>query len=125
MRSRRRGIPAVVALVALLTACGGDFDANAYCGEVQRARQPADLLDDDAAVRDYLAHVRTLQDLARGDAREDWETIGDGLDSLMRDGKVDESRLKQAQERLTDMAAAADRLDDSVRADCGFGLSGT
>ena len=115
-----------LALLALLGlgGCAADFDANAYCGEVQRARQPADLLNDDAAVKDYLAHVRRLEQLARGDAREDWKAIGDGISALMRDGKVDERRVEQAQQRLTDIAGAAQRLDESVREECGFGLSG-
>jgi hypothetical protein len=107
-----------------LAGCGADFDGNAYCAEVKRARQPADLAGDDAAVADYLAHVRKLEQLAPRDAREDWKSVGDGIAALMRDGAVDQGRLDQAQRRLTDMAGAAERLDESVRGDCGFGLSG-
>ena len=124
MRRRAPGIPLALLVSLGAAGCTGEFDANAYCAEVQQARQPADLVGDDAAVNDYLGHVRRLEQLARGDAREDWRTVGDGIASLMRDGRVDERRVEQAQQRLTDIAGALQRLDESVRADCGFGISG-
>ncbi len=79
--------------------------------------------EDDAALRAYLEQVRGLEDLAPREDEEQWQTLREGLESVMTEGRVDVDKVEKAQRQLTLMAQAADTLDTSLVGECGVGLS--
>jgi hypothetical protein len=84
---------------------------------------PAGPAPDDAALRAYLEQVRTLEDLSPRTDEGSWQTLREGLESVMTDGAVDVAKVELAQRELTLMAQAAEELDTRLLSECGVELS--
>lgn len=87
MRTRLAGAALLLLLLPLLSGCGEDDPAGAYCDEVQAKQQElTDILstgEPDVLIR-ALDIFKTLQDKAPDDISDEWQQLNRSIEALDR-----------------------------------------